>query len=357
MRCLPVGKNGETVAEFEKEFAAYVGAQYCIALCNGTASLHTALEALRCCPDMFVSVPALTMSSTSIAALHSRSLITFLDVDAQTWTLSPDIDVLPQCVGIGVDLYGLCVPWSGGNIIADAAQTLRKHSDAAFTSYSFQASKILSCGEGGALVTNDEDLATKARSFASLGYALDPHSSQIDSSKIRSPDYARHHSLGWNYRLSDAQAALLLHGLGRADQLLQDRREAAALYQGAVQGCDWLTPQHIPDGWVHDYWTYAVAMAPNVAVGQFKTGQYAGRFARATWETLAHRIEANGGERPYAAWRIPWIEPGLAPLVERGNCPVAESLQPRLMQFATNHPQSAEINAEALRKAIKEIGG
>lgn len=389
-----MSKNGEIVAAFEKEFAAYVGARYCIAMTNGTSTLHAALVALGVKPGDRVAVPPLTMSSTTIAVLHAGAVPVFWDVQPDTWLMRGQhtTNEGPEVL-MPVSLYGLHQSWSQppeawrqgfAGIIDDAAQTLRKHSGAAFTSYSFQASKILSCGEGGALVTNDEELATRARSFSSLGYALDPLSPRIDSQKIRSPDYARHHSLGWNYRMSDVQARELIHGLESVDELRQVRQRSSRLYQDAIQDCQWLTPQQVPDGWTHDYWCWAVVLADGYWDGGHRC-----------WEEVAQSIQRHGGERPYACWRLTYHEPAFEHLWDDDQmwrcdtcgkvrqsfkmpaslgcrhwggdcpgtaypntpCPVAESLQPRLMQFQTNDLASAERNASALRKAIKEIGG
>ena len=338
-------RNGETVAELEREFAAYVGARYAIALCNGTATLHTALVALGLRPGGKVAVPPLTMSATTIAVLHAGGVPVFVDVDSETWLIDPFRVVerlhhedLP--LGVPVSLYGL--HWNGESpdVVDDAAQTLRPHGRSAFTSYSFQASKILALGEGGMLTTNSEDLATRAREFSSLGYRMAPDQPRIDPATLKSPDFARHHRLGWNYRMADAVAAEGLKRLKYADTLRQERREAARLYRQAASGCDWLTPQHVPVGWGHDYWCWAVALADP-----------------ALWPTLADAVERHGGERPYAAWRLTYQEPAFRHLAPDGTCPVAEDLQPRLMQFQTNNIASAEKNATALRRAIAEIGG
>ena len=326
-------KNGEMVAAFEREFAQYVGAKYAIALCNGTATLHTALVALGVRPGEWVAVPPLTMASTTMAVLHAGAVPRFVDVDPATWVVDKAY--------IAVSLYGLCRPaaeW-GVPLIDDAAQTLRHHhSGCAFTSYSFQASKILALGEGGMLVTDDEELAIKAREFSSLGYRMKADQPRIDPAMLKSPTFERHHLLGWNYRMNALTAAEGLRQLVRADALLRERREAAAMYRDAIAGCDWLTPQHVPEGWTHDYWTYAVvADTPERAL------------------RLADAIVALGGERPYAAWRLTYTEPAFRHLAPDGTCPVAESLQPRLMQFQTNSLASAERNAAALRKAIAEL--
>lgn len=332
----------QIVADFEREFAAYVGAGYAIALCNGTATLHTALVAMGVKPGDRVAVPPLTMSSTTIAVLHAGAVPVFCDVMPDTWVMGRDTS--PVHLAISVSLYGLSDPsWDQTAVTVDAAQTLAKHGAAAFTSYSFQASKILALDEGGMLVTNDGDLAQRAREFSSLGYRMDANQPRIDKAALKHPGFERHHSLGYNYRMSKWVAMRGLTILPDADRLLARRREAAEMYRHAIRGCEWLTPQHVPDGWTHDYWTYAVACdTPE----------------RALW--LLDAVERNGGERPYPAWRLAYDEPAFHHLrpspqsTERwaGFCPVAESLQPRLVQFQTNDLASAGRNARALRRAI-----
>lgn len=332
-------KSGSAVLAFEREFAQYVGAKYAIALVNGTATLHTALVALGVKPGDRVAVPPLTMSATTLAVLQAGAVPVFVDVQANTWLMAPPY----ESTAIGVSLYGLHYPhlWQqAGVLIDDAAQTLRKHSGAAFTSYSFQASKILALGEGGMLVTNDEALATRAREFSSLGYRMRADQPRIDPAVLKASDYERHHwPLAWNYRMNDMTAAegLRLLRSGDLNVAIVHRRKSAWTYRDAIAGCPWLTPQHVPDGWAHDYWTFAVACdTPE----------------RARW--LQDAIVTHGGERPYAAWRLTYQEPAFRSLARDGTCPVAESLQPRLLQFQINDLSSAERNARALRTAIRE---
>lgn len=333
-------RNGAEVAAFEREFAAYVGARYAVALCNGTATLHTALAAMGVGPGNDVAVPPLTMSATTIAVLHAGATPRFIDVKPDTWLMSVDSRTMHAC-SIPVSLYGL---HTGGSLattwIDDDAQTLRPHRFAAFTSYSFQASKILPLGEGGMLATNSEGLAIRAREFSSLGYRMRPDQPRIVAETLKDPVFARHHSLGWNYRMSDLVAREGLVRLKYVDTLKQERREAAWHYRQAIAGVDWITPQHVPDGCDHDYWCYAVALDSSDR-----------------WRPLADLIVRHGGERPYAAWRLAYQEPAFRHLAPDGECPVAEDLQPRIMQFQTNRIEAAENNARALRRAIAEIGG
>lgn len=331
-------KNGSTVAAFERAFADYVGAKYAIALCNGTATLHTAMVALGIRPGDRVAVPPLTMSATTIAVLHAGAVPVFVDVDERTWLADGEKFEWEHAASIPVSLYGLHQPYAGRATIDDAAQTLRKHSGAAFTSYSFQASKILALGEGGMLATNDEVLATRAREFSSLGYRMKADQPRIDPAVIKSPTYERHHSLGWNYRMNDLTAAEGLRQLPMADGLLAQRRECAAFYRAAIAGCDWLTPQYVPEGWTFDAWAYAFAVE-----------------SADLWHPLTAAMVRHGAEMPYGCWRITYQEPAFRHLAPDGTCPVAESLQPRLLQFQTNSLASAERNATALRHAIEAL--
>ncbi len=342
-------RNGETVAAFEREFAAYVGAKYAIALCNGTATLHTALVALGVKPGYEVAVPPLSMSSTTLAVLHAGAVPVFGDVRPDTWLMDPGTigeAATDWFVAIPVSLYGLHQRFGGAWCIDDAAQTLRHHGDAAsgiapaFTSYSFQASKILALGEGGMLVTNDEALATKAREFSSLGYRMRADQPRIDPAVLKSSTYERHHSIGYNYRMNDVTAAEGLRQLPKADSVLLYRRQHCAdYYREAIQGCDWLTPQHVPEGWTHDYWAYAVACDTHERSNE-----------------LSAAVVRHNGERPYGAWLLAFQEPALRHLDHGPEaCPVALSLQPRILQFQTNNLASAEQNARALRLAIEEM--
>jgi perosamine synthetase len=286
------------------------------------------------------------MSATTIAVLNVGAAPRFVDVDPETW-----ITYNSSAHSIGVSLYGLNGfahwdnprEWRGlgtyGPSVDDAAQTLRKHGESAFTSYSFQASKILSTGEGGMLVTNDEDLAAGARSYLSLGYRLRPDQPRINPETLKTPTFQRHYlTQSINGRMNDVTAELGLRQLEMADALLDERAEAAGYYQHAITGCEWLTPQHVPEGWSHDYWTYAVAC---------DTPQRAMR--------LAAGVVKHGGERPYPPWRLTYNEPAFRHLaLSRGVCPVAEDLQPRILQFQTNDLDSAARNADALRDAILE---
>jgi len=329
-------RNTGSVAAFEDAFAQFVGAKFAVSCVNGTATLHSALVALGVEPGDAVSVPCITMAATTAAVLHAGAIPKFVDVDPDTWLMQRSASEY----SIPVSLFGLCFPHAySSRSIDDAAQTLRKHGASAFTSYSFQASKIISTGEGGMLVTNSEELATRAREFGSLGYRMNAKQPRIDSATLKSPTFNRHHSLGWNYRMAPAVADEGLKQLSSAEQLLAERERAAEFYKTAIRGCSWMHPQSVPSGWQHDNWAFAVALE-----------------SKDLWRPFVDSIYRHGGERPYACWRVTYQEPAFRHLAPDGSCPNAEELQPRLVQFQTNDIESAEKNAHAVMKAIGEIG-
>lgn len=327
-------KNGTEVAAFEAAFAARVGARYALALTNGTATLHTALAALDYPAGEHVATTPLTMAATTMAILHAGLRPAYVDIDPATWLMGHT----DRAASMPVSLYGL---HAGACAVDDAAQTLRPHNArAAFTSYSFQASKHLALGEGGMLTTNDEALAVRARAISSLGYAMAADQPRIDPAVLKASDYARHHTFpAFNYRMNDLTAKAGLAALAQADQLLHDRREAADHYRDIITGTR-AVAQAVPDDAPHDYWCFAIAL-PSADE------------ARAVQDAVVR----HGGERPFGAWRLTYAEPAFRHLGDLGSCPTAEALQPRLLQFQTNHLPSAKKNAKALKRALAEALG
>lgn len=332
-------QKGIFVRRFEEAFAKYVGAKYAIAHANGTCTMHTALVALGVQSGDRVAVPPLTYGSTTLAVLHAGAKPVFLDVSPDTWIMRlNDWFIDNQVIAIPVSLYGLHSGWSAGAIVDDAAETLNQHEPrrdglhpVPFTSYSFEASKILAIGEGGMLVTNDSKLAETARSFSIVGATFEK--------QPRSPAQIRHVRVGWNYQMSDVQAAVGLARLEHADELIAERQYSAQCYRQALADCDWIVPQYVPEGWAYTPWCFGMAVQH-----------------RDQWQPLADAIVKSGGERPYAAFRLTYQEPAFRHLASDGTCPVAEHLQPRLMQLQTNHHQAgAEYAAECLRDAISRV--
>ncbi|GHS90153.1 GDP-perosamine synthase [Bacteroidia bacterium] len=360
--------------KLEKEFAEIFHTQYAIGHCNGTATMHTALAALGVKPGDEVIVPPLTMSSTSLAVLHNGSIPVFADVDADTFNISPEaiekvITSKTKAI-ISVALYGL----SPDN---DAIRAIcKKHSlffieDNAecflgtykgklvgefgdFASFSFQASKHLSTGEGGMLICSNETFADNARRFNCLGYAgVSAKQGKITRQDIQDPRYARHISLGFNYRMSELQAAVACAQLERANELVQQRIKVAEIFDQVVNSTDLLRRQVEPDEYKNSYWSYSVILNTDKPETE--------------WYRFRDLFVKNGGDGYYAAWMLSYDEPLFRNIIQKWNgvwqkyqaglCPTAEYLQKRMMQLKTNYWNlvEAEQQAEILQKTIKQF--
>ena len=355
----------------EQLFAERFDARFAISFINGTATMHAALVAAGVGPGDEVIVPPLTMAATTFAVLHAGAVPVFADVDPALWTIDPAS--IARCITpatkaiITVAIYGLS-PNMGPImelarrhnlfVLEDDAECFLGYyqgkvvgSIGHASSFSFQSTKHITSGEGGMIVTNDEELASKIRRFGSLGYAAvgaGAGKGKITRQTIQSPDYARHASIGYNYRLPELCAAVALAQTERLDELVQVRLNAAACYAQATAGCNWLTPQAVPEGYVHSYWTYVLKLEAEKGI---------------SWYQFRDKYLALGGDGIYAAWLLTYHEPAFRGQrvdaqqwqpFEIGLCPVAESLQPQLLQFKTNYfdADRADHAADVLAKTI-----
>lgn len=376
-------KGSMMMTRMEKKFAEMFHARYAISHANGTATLHSAVAAAGVGAGDEVIVPPLTMSSTTFAVLQNNAVPVFADVDEKTFNINPAC--VEKCITektkaiMPVSLYGLpcdserlreIADRHGIVLIEDNAECFlgKIHGKIAGTiahigSFSFQSSKHLTSGEGGMLITDDEELAIRLRRFSCLGYAgVGAGKGKITKEDIQSPEYERHCSMGWNYRMSELCSAVVLGQLEHAEELCQRRKEAARLFLEVMEGCGWLVPQETPQGYENSYWTLAVQLDTD----------------RVGWHAFRDKFRANGGDGIYAAWQLTYLEPMFrqknlegrerffAPPFNNvdfsqyapGLCPVAEKLQPRMLQFKTNYWdwEKAEQQAEVLAKTIREIG-
>jgi len=358
----------------ERKFAEILNVKYAIGHVNGTATMHTALAALGVKPGDEVIVPPLTMLSTTLAVLHNNSIPVFADVDPDTFNIYPQsirkkITAKTKAI-ISVSLFGLVADYDellkicnqhNLFLIEDNAQCLLGQYKGemagqfgSFASYSFQASKHITCGEGGMLTTNDKTLADKARRFSSLGYAsVGASEGKISRDEIQDPKYDRHLSLGFNYRMSEVNAAVTLGQLERVYELVENRIKAAKLFDEAVGDTDLLKKQTVPDGCKHTYWSYGLVLkTDNPGVD---------------WYRFRELFKKNGGDNYYSAWKLSYMEPllrneiqtmpGIWQRYSAGLCPNAEYLQPRMIQLKTNYwdLSEAERQAQVLQETIREF--
>ena len=357
------------VAKLEAAFAEKFDCRYAISHANGTATLHGALAAVGVGPGDEVIVPPLTMAATSLAVLHQQAVPVFADVDPRTFLIDPESirsRITPRTRAIiTVATYGLSPDMDPIMelarkhrlaVIEDDAQCFLGRykgrvvgSIGDLASFSFQNSKHITCGEGGMVTTNNQEYADRVARFASLGYGLisaGAGKSQIDKRAILHPSFKRHVSLGFNYRMAELCAAVLLAQLERLDEFVAWRRRAAQAFDEVVRSCSWLKPQYVGADYEHSYWAYVVKL---------DTGKDG-----VTWERFFDKFAELGGDGFYGAWSLTYLEPlfqegPLAGKYPPGLCPVAEAIQPRLVQLKTNYGdrQTIDRQAEVLAATIR----
>jgi perosamine synthetase len=363
----------------EDAFAQRFGGKYAISFVNGTATMHAALEAWGIGPGDEVIVPPLTMSATTFAVLQASATPVFADVEEDTFQISAASiaeRITPRTKAIiTVALYGLSPDMDpilalaarhGIKVMEDDAQCfLGKYKGKLVgtlgdcASFSFQSSKHLTSGEGGMILTDDLPLAESIRKVQSLGYAgVSATKGKITKRDIQDPDYSRHVTVGWNYRMPELCCAVALAQLENLDVLVAKRVAAAQVFEAAVKDFTWFKPQRTPADCVNSYWTWVARIdRPDVS-----------------WHAVRDRFLENGGDGVYAAWKLTYLEPMFQNLnllrrerlispenLKRymaGLCPVAERVQPRLMQFKTNYWETAqaERQADILRRTLASFG-
>jgi perosamine synthetase len=225
-------------------------------------------------------------------------------------------------------------------------------------SFSFQSSKHVTSGEGGVLITQDLQLAENVRRVQSLGYAgVGAKKGKITKKDIQDPNYSRHVVMGWNYRMAELCAAVALAQVENLDALVACRVDASRLFTEVAREVDWLVPQHVGADYEHSYWTWvALLKRPDIS-----------------WHAFRDRFTEFGGDGIYAAWKLTYLEPmfermqllGREKFISAGNraayvpglCPIAERIQPRLLQFKTNYWNFDEAarQAEILRRTIRSF--
>jgi perosamine synthetase len=371
--------GGTWVQALEEQFAQKFESKYAVAMNSGTATLHSALEAVGVKPGDEVISPALTVIMDTTATLHANAVPVYADIDPTTFNIDPaDIErkITEKTKAIiAVALYGLPCDMDSimsiakkNNIavIEDNAQCfMSKYKGhlagtlGDISSWSFENSKHMSCGEGGIITTNREDYAEAARKVAGHGYKnLGAAYGQIklNQSVYQDPNYKRHDTIGWNYRLPEFNAAIALAQLEDLDAKVEQRSKVANMFIDAMNTCDFLTPQYTPEGYENSYFTLGVLYD-----GAEKLG--------ASWQDFREKYISLGGDGFYGAWSVPYLEPVMeqrkfverCPAIydtityEKGLCPVAESVQPRIMQFKTNYRDIslAAEKVEALKNTIE----
>ena len=373
--------GGSWSNKLESEFANLHSKKYAVAMNSGTATLQSALLALGVKPGDEVITPGLTVIMDTTAILHCHAVPVYVDIQSDTFNLDPKL--LEKSITnktkaiIVVSLYGLPANMEGIlevsrkfkiPIIEDNAQSmLSKYngkvvgSFGEISSWSFENTKHISAGEGGIVTTDDEQLAIKLRKIGGHGFKnlrAAEGRIRLNQDIFQDPNYKRHDVLGWNFRLPEFNAAIALAQLERVDELVRLRQQSAEIFLNVLLDSGIFTPQFVPQNCEHSYYSLAA-----VYHGHEKFG--------VSWHELRKKYISEGGDGIYGAWSVPYLEPLMEtgefrksnPDVYRetyylqGICPVAESIQPKLMQFKTNYRdiKLAKRKAKILDQILRSI--
>lgn len=257
-----ISSAGKYVTEFEQKFAAYCDCKYGVAVCNGTVALHLALVALGIGKGDEVIIPDFTMIATAFAVCYTGATPVFVDADPDTWNIDTtkiEEKITPRTKAIiPVHLFGLMCDMDAINAIAkkhnlkvleDAAEAhgaeykgRRAGSCSDLAAFSFFANKNITTGEGGMVVTNDEELYNKLRYHKNMCFPLD------------GPRNYLHNDIGFNYRMSNVVAAIGLAQVEKADEYRQMRINNNKLYRELLTNVSGIQFQPIMKDYLNVSW-------------------------------------------------------------------------------------------------------
>lgn len=265
-----ISSAGKYVTAFEDAFAGYCGVRHGIAVCNGTVALHLALVALGVGKGDEVIIPDFTMMASALAVCYTGAMPVFADADPETWNLSPAAvaaKITPRTkVVMAVHVFGnpcdmaalerLCAE---RNIVLmeDAAEAhgaslggRRAGALSRIAGFSFFANKNVTTGEGGMVVTDDDDLARACRYHKNLCFPLD------------APRTYLHADIGFNYRMSNIHAAIGLAQTERADELKRLRQAHGRLYRERLSAIPGIRLQKDQPGGENVFWMNGLVITP-----------------------------------------------------------------------------------------------
>ncbi|MBP2233297.1 perosamine synthetase [Azospirillum agricola] len=265
-----VSSDGRFITEFERIWAEYCGVRHGVAVCNGTIALELAVQALGLEPGSEIIMPSLTIISCALAVIEAGCVPVLVDCEPDSWCMDMAqvaAKITPRTRAImPVHMYGHPVDMApllelaerhGLAIVEDAAEAhgaeyhgRRAGGLGTLGCFSFYANKIITTGEGGMVVTDDDALAERMRSLRNLCFRRDRR--------------FLHTELGHNYRMTNLQAAIGVAQVERIEDHLQRKRRMAALYQARLGDLPQLALPVERPGVRNVYWMYGVVLDDSV---------------------------------------------------------------------------------------------
>jgi len=342
-----ISSKGKYVAAFEEKFSEYLGAKYGVAVSNGTVALHLALATLGIGPQDEVIIPTFTMIAAANAVRYMGAKIVLADSELRTWNIDPN-KIEKKITGrtkaiMVVHLYGhpanmdLIIKIARDHnlyVIEDAAEAhgaeykgRKVGAIGDIGCFSFYANKIITTGEGGMLVTNDEELAERARRLRDQAYDMNRRKWLI------------HTGIGYNYRMTNMQAAIGLAQLERIEIFIKTHRENAKLYNSLLKDIPGITlPPEEP--WAKNvYWMYTILIDKD--------------YFGISRDDLMRELEKYGVDTRAVFYPI-HLQPPYREMFKGERYPIAEYLSERGVNLPSGNTLTKE-QVEYVANAIKSI--
>lgn len=269
-----ISSKGKYIEEFEQRFASYCGCKYGISTTSGTTALHLALASLGIGSGDEVIVPTFTMISTVFAIVYTGAKPILVDAEPETWNM--DVTKIEEKISLRtkvimpVHIYGhpcnmdpIMEIASKYNlyVIEDAAEAHGAEYKGKRTGgighigcFSFYANKIITTGEGGMVVTNNEEIASKARALKDLAHS--------EGRRFLHTDIA------FNYRMTNIHAAIGLAQFERIDELVERRRTHAYLYNSLLKDTEGVKLPPEKEWAKNVYWMYSILIENGFGMGR-----------------------------------------------------------------------------------------
>jgi perosamine synthetase len=276
--------QGPKVMQFEQQVARFVGAEHGVATNACTSALHLTLHLSGVGPGDEVVVPSFTCMATANAVHHAGGQPVFADIDPRTYNLDPHsaaaavtsrtkaILVVHQ-IGLAADMEpfvklaaerGLMLVEDGACSLGASSRGKRVGGIAAPTCFSFHPRKMITTGEGGMITTNDAALADSARRLRATGASI----SDLERHKAKGVLVQKYGEVGYNYRMTDVQAAIGLVQMKKLDAMLEQRTRQARFYDAAFGSMDEIEPPYVPPETTHAYSSYLIRLRGGARIGR-----------------------------------------------------------------------------------------
>jgi len=354
--------QGEVVEKFEKEFAKFNGVTHAIAMNSGTAALHIALQALKILPGDKIIAPPYTFSASATAALFLGGIPVFVDINPESFNIEPEkIEkaITKKTKGIiPVHLFGLPADMDPIKevaekhdlfILEDAAQAHKAlykdrmvgtFGDVAI--YSFYATKNMTTGEGGMIVTDDDEIAEKCRIIRDQG----------QKGKYN------HVLLGYNYRMTNIMAAIGLKQLEKLPYFTEKRQEFSRKLSKELEKIgELIKPPKEPEGYEHVYYLYACLLKEKSGWERddfIKALEAEGISARPIYTTLLYQQPLYENIKDPNIYPYAEMIKNFLPNYKEVKCPIAEETTKKVIQLPM-HPKLTKKDLQDIITAIEKL--